>query len=38
MTDNVCMILIMAFSLEKLRDDPDFTKLFAKKAVDIKKK
>lgn len=27
----------MAFSLEKLRDDPDFTKLFAKKAVDIKK-
>ncbi len=25
------------FSLEKLRDDPDFAKLFAKKAVEVKK-
>ena len=27
----------MKFSLEKLRDDPDFIKLFEKKATDIKK-
>ena len=26
-----------SFSLEKLRDDPDFAKLFAKKAVEVKK-
>ena len=28
---------ITSFSLEKLRDDPDFTKLFAKKAENIRK-
>ena len=26
-----------SFSLEKLRDDPDFAKMFAKKAVEVKK-
>ena len=26
-----------SFSLEKLKDDPDFAKLFAKKATEVKK-